>query len=100
MTPRQQLLPQTNLPGHHLHGTTIPTIPLAELAFALGVSLTLLGKGRGQDGDLLLLQLPDFILQLDNSLSNCPDLGKVTARAEGDGGYSGPRCSSDHPAAS
>lgn len=49
-------------------------------------SLTLLGKGRGQDGDLLLLQLSDFILQLDNSLPNCPDLGRVTERAEGDMG--------------
>lgn len=40
--------------------------------------LTLLGQGRGQDGDLLLLQLLDFILQLDNSLPNGPDLGKMT----------------------
>lgn len=47
-------------------------------------SLTILRKGRGQDGDLLFLQLSDFILQLDNSLPNCPDLGRVTERAEGD----------------
>lgn len=50
------------------------------------IALTLLGKGRGQDGDLLLLQLSDFILQLDNSLPNCPDLERVTERAEGDMG--------------
>lgn len=47
-------------------------------------SLTLLRKGRGQDGDLLFLQLSDFILQLANSLPNCPDLGRVIERAEGD----------------
>lgn len=47
-------------------------------------SLTLLRKRRGQDGNLLFLQLSDFILQLDNGLPNCPDLGRVTERAEGD----------------
>lgn len=46
--------------------------------------LTLLRKGRGQDGDLLFLQFSDLILQLDNSLPNCPDLGRVTETAEGD----------------
>lgn len=45
-----------------------------------GLSLTFLGKGRGQDGDLLLLQLPDFILQLDYSLPNSPDLRRATER--------------------
>lgn len=53
---------------------------------ALAISLTFLGKGRGQDGDLLLLQLSDLILQLDNSLPNCPDLGRMTERAEADMG--------------
>lgn len=61
------------------------------MRYAAGVSLTLLRKGRGQDGDLLFLQLLDFIPQLDNSLPNCPDLGRVTERAERDMGYSRPR---------
>lgn len=67
------------------------------MRYAAGVSLTLLRKGRGQDGDLLFLQLLDFIPQLDNSLPNCPDLGRVTERAERDMGYSRPRCSSGPP---
>lgn len=49
---------------------------------APGLPLTVLGKGRGQDGNLLLLQLSDFILQLDNSLPNCSDLERVIEKAE------------------
>lgn len=46
------------------------------------VSLTLLGKGRGQDGDLLFLQLSDFTLQFGHSLPNCLDLRRISKEAE------------------
>jgi hypothetical protein len=59
-----------------------------------GVSLTLFGKRRGENGDLLLLQLPDFILQLDHSLPNCLDLERMTGRTERNMWYSRPPRSS------
>lgn len=68
-------------PGHHLNKTTSPIIHRAGV-HEPQVSLTLLGKRRGQDGDLLFLQLPDFTLQFGHSLPNCLHLGRITKRAE------------------
>lgn len=86
MTPKQQPPSQQTSLATTCIVLQSPQSLWLSMRLALGVSLTLLGKGRGQDGDLLLLQLSDFILQLANSLSNCPDLRKVTKRAEGDMG--------------
>ena len=84
--PKQQPLPQQiSLPTTCVELQSPQSLWLSMRSIPR-VSLTLLGKGRGQNGDLLLLQLSDFILQLDNSLPNCPNLGRMTERVEGDMG--------------